>query len=82
MATTDLAGSLTTPHTLKGSLSGNMIRGYSAYDIAVINGFEGTEEEWLESLNGEPGEPGDMSSAFTIVDGILCCKYREEQDDE
>jgi hypothetical protein len=26
--------------------------GLSAYDIAVANGFEGTEEEWLESLQG------------------------------
>ena len=26
--------------------------GASAYEIAVKNGFIGTEEEWLESLNG------------------------------
>ena len=32
--------------------------GASAYDIAVENGFEGTEEEWLESLKGEPGADG------------------------
>lgn len=30
-------------------------RGYSAYEIAVQNGFEGTEEEWLESLKGADG---------------------------
>ena len=28
----------------------------SAYDIAVENGFVGTEAEWLESLKGEKGE--------------------------
>lgn len=28
--------------------------GASAYEIAVENGFEGTEEEWLESLQGDP----------------------------
>ena len=33
---------------LKGTLSGQLIRGYSAYTIAVMNGFQGTEEEWLE----------------------------------
>lgn len=33
--------------------------GESAYDIAVRNGFTGTEEEWLESLKGSPGEKGD-----------------------
>lgn len=32
--------------------------GASAYDIAVENGFEGSEEEWLESLKGETGEQG------------------------
>lgn len=26
----------------------------SAYDVAVDNGFVGTEEEWLESLRGGP----------------------------
>ncbi|QHJ73725.1 hypothetical protein [Butyrivibrio virus Bo-Finn] len=30
----------------------------SAYAIAVENGFEGTEAEWLESLKGEPGAAG------------------------
>lgn len=28
-------------------------RGYSTYQIAVMNGFDGTEEEWLETLKGE-----------------------------
>lgn len=36
--------------------------GKSAYEIAVENGFEGTEQEWLESLKGEPGEPGTSGS--------------------
>ncbi|MBR2330722.1 MAG: hypothetical protein IKA40_05700, partial [Clostridia bacterium] len=30
----------------------------NAYDIAVKNGFQGTEEEWLLSLNGKNGEDG------------------------
>lgn len=30
----------------------------SAYDIAVRNGFAGTETEWLESLKGDKGEDG------------------------
>ena len=32
--------------------------GKSAYEIAVSKGFEGTEEEWLASLKGDPGEDG------------------------
>lgn len=33
-------------------------RGYSAYEVAVQNGFEGTVDEWLESLIGETGPEG------------------------
>lgn len=35
-------------------LLGDVYRGFSAYDIAVKNGFVGTEEEWLESLKYKP----------------------------
>jgi len=31
------------------------INGLSAYQIAVQNGFEGTEQEWLTSLSGNSG---------------------------
>lgn len=30
-------------------------RGYSAYEVAVNNGFEGTEQDWLDSLKGRDG---------------------------
>ena len=33
--------------------------GKSAYEIAVLNGFQGTEQEWLQSLIGPKGEKGD-----------------------
>ncbi len=32
--------------------------GKSAYDIAVENGFTGTEKEWIDSLKGEVGPAG------------------------
>lgn len=34
--------------------------GESAYEIAVRNGFEGTEQEWLESLKGDKGDVGEV----------------------
>jgi hypothetical protein len=37
--------------------------GPSAYDIAVSNGFVGTEEEWLESLR-TTADPGDLTLYF------------------
>ena len=48
--------------------------GKSAYEIAVEQGFVGTEEQWLESLRGADGETPDMSEypktteVQTIVD--------------
>ena len=42
---------------LSGTLNGPLafgIAGPSAYEVAVKNGFLGSEEEWLESLRGEP----------------------------
>lgn len=45
--------------------------GLSAYEIAVKNGFEGTEQEWLDSLHG--GAKGDKGDPFTYDD------FTEEQ---
>jgi len=45
-----------------------MFEGKSAYDIAVENGFVGTEVEWLESLKGKDGEyAGAGKSAYDIA---------------
>ena len=42
--------------------------GASAYDIAVRNGFSGTESEWLASLKGDDGEyAGRGDSAYEIA---------------
>lgn len=41
-----------TGHTLTGSINKCDLLTISAYGVAVKNGFEGTEEEWLDSLNG------------------------------
>lgn len=37
-------------------------QGMSAYECAVALGFCGTEKEWLESLKGEPGAPGEAGA--------------------
>lgn len=34
-------------------------RGKSVYEIAVENGYQGTEDEWLETLVGPQGKQGD-----------------------
>lgn len=45
------------------------LRGKSAYEIAVENGFEGTEAEWLASLHGKNGyTPVKGKDYFTAED--------------
>jgi len=45
--------------------------GKSAYEIAVEDGFSGNVYEWLESLKGDPGDPGfsPIVSAEAIPSG-------------
>jgi hypothetical protein len=70
--------------TLKGQLTiPDAIHGKSAYEIAVMHGFEGTEAEWLESLKGADGDGrngadgngidriedmGDVNPGYTTLD--------------
>lgn len=47
------------PEGPPGSIGENGSPGKSAYEVAVENGFSGTETEWLDSLkNGPPGPVG------------------------
>lgn len=57
--------------------------GKSAYEVAVDNGFEGSEDEWLESLKGENGKDGSNGkdgigiSQSEIIDGELVLTYSD-----
>lgn len=42
-------------------------QGLSAYEIAVKNGFIGTEQEWLDSLKAESYEPYDSIYEFPNI---------------
>lgn len=46
----------------------NIQKGESAYELAVKNGFTGSEEEWLESLKGEQGDDGRSIKSITKDD--------------
>ena len=63
---------LRTEEEIRGTLSGSIYRGYSAYETAVQHGYEGTEEEWLESLKGfSPSasvEKSGTTATITITD--------------
>lgn len=59
---------------VKGSISiPDIIHGKSAYEVAVMNGFKGTEEEWLDYMrNGRDGVSGvyvgtgDMPEGYNV----------------
>ena len=45
------------------------INGKSAYDIAVENGYSGSETEWIQSLIGKDGEPGKSAYEIAVEKG-------------
>ena len=38
---------------LEGNIMATVLKGLSAYDLAVLHGYTGTEEEWLEYIRGK-----------------------------
>ncbi len=58
----DLDGRVTSLEQNPGSGSGTPgprgADGLSAYEVALANGFQGNEHDWLASLKGEPGVQG------------------------
>lgn len=56
-------------------------RGYSAYEIAVKHGYEGTEEEWLASMKVNK----DVLSEYLgleAIDGKLYAVFEEDEVNE
>ena len=54
-----------------GGGGGSGTAGKSAYEIAVDNGFVGTETEWLESLKGAKGTNGATFTPYVSSSGEL-----------
>ena len=66
------SGSLSAKHDIGGTLNNVALRGYSAYQVAVLEGFEGTVDEWLASLKGDKGDKGDSYNIPSVnEDGVL-----------
>ena len=49
---------------------GQKANGLSAYEIAVKNGFKGTETEWLESLKGKKGSTPYILDGYWYLDEV------------
>lgn len=62
-----------------GQNGSNGSDGLSAFDIAVKNGFVGTQQQWLESLKvkGDKGDRGD-DIQLECVSGLLVKKFTSD----
>ena len=60
----------------------NIEKGKSAYEIALDNGFEGTEQEWLKSLQGVSPYIGENGNWFvgTLDTGVSARPKVEDLD--
>ena len=70
--TNEIIGIIDDTSDMTGTLDGDLIRGYSAYEIYLENGGTLSEEEWLESLNGfSPSasvEQTETGATVTVTD--------------
>ena len=59
----------------------NGIDGLSAFRIAQLNGFQGTEVEWLKSLKGEKGKDASADNAHRLLlQGNVWCESASVDD--
>ena len=47
-----------------------VLNGLSAYEVALANGYVGTEQEWLDSLHGADGEDGLSAYEIAVLNGF------------
>lgn len=50
-----ISGKINSSDNISGNIVNTILRGLSAYEIAVKNGYSGTEQQWVDSLNGLDG---------------------------
>ena len=55
-------------NNLKATLGFKGERGYSAYEIAVQNGYEGNEQDWLATL-GTSSHLTQETASYTATEG-------------
>ena len=60
-----LIGTITTnTQVIVGEIQQVGARGYSAYQLALMDGFVGTYEQWRDSLKGDQGDPVPVANTL------------------
>lgn len=57
------------------------IKGKSAYEVAVDEGFSGDEQEWLDSLIGPKGDKGDKGEPGSVNNIVIVDDHSGAGDD-
>ena len=55
--------------------------GYSAYEVACMNGFEGSEQEWLETLKGDSAYAVAVEQGFEGTKGEWLASLKGDKGD-
>lgn len=63
-----------TDDTVKGAGGLKGDTGASAYEIAVANGFEGTEQEWIDSLKASGVSPEEFETTLQSIENTYATK--------
>lgn len=58
----DINTSITNRQKINAGIKETLLKGASAYEMAVQEGYVGTEEEWLASLHGTDGHTPEITS--------------------
>ena len=61
----DINASISNRQKINAGIKETLLKGASAYEMAVQEGYVGTEEEWLASLHGTDGHTPELSSERT-----------------
>lgn len=62
-----ISGTLSSSANMSGNIMATVLKGLSAYEVAVKNGFVGSEEEWLESLIGNGIDSATINQDYTLT---------------
>ena len=58
----DINASISNRQKINAGIKETLLKGASAYEMAVLDGYVGTEEEWLASLHGTDGHTPEITS--------------------
>lgn len=73
-----ISGSITPRGKIQSNIQNTVLKGLSAYELAVKYGYVGEPEEWLASLKGETGPQGEQGLTGEPGSGIESVEQNDD----